>query len=307
MLTFAFIIPTRNRSKDIGALLMNIQSQSIQPNHIIVVDSSDVSKPELAQEFPDLPIEYHAFREAPSAAAQRNAGLAFVDADVDLVGFVDDDILFEKDAMKNMLAFWNQAPKSICGAAFNLIEDVPDRQGVKGLKGSALVNWLGLYGDRPGAVAPSGWHGRIGQLNEDTQVEWLSTSAVLWQREVLAAYRFDPFFQGYSYLEDLDFSYGLSRKCGLMVVASARFEHHHHHQQLTPEWYLDFGRMEVRNRLYFVRKHGLSVPRCYLGLLVRMAKTLYEVLALRNGALLSRARGNLAGLYDSVFRKARDA
>ncbi len=35
-----------------------------------------------------------------------------------------------------------------------------------------------------------------------------------------------------------------------------------------------FGRVEVRNRLYFVRKHGLSIGRCYTGLAIRMASLL---------------------------------
>jgi glycosyltransferase involved in cell wall biosynthesis len=297
---FCLIVPTRNRPKDIRALLDNLSEQSIQPLQIIIIDSSDTAQHELPAEYPDLSVEYHVFEGVPSAAAQRNAGLEFVASDVELVGFVDDDIQFRSDAMERILGFWKEAGEGVCGAAFNLKEEKQKKNG--GLKYSIVSRWLGLYYPTAGAVAPSGWHTRLGQVKENTQVDWLISGAVLWRKKVLNNHRFDPFFQGYSYLEDLDFSYGVSRECNLVVVAEAVFEHHHHHENLDAQWYQRFGRMEARNRLYFVRKHGLSVWRCYLGLSIRMIQTLLEAVFARKPVLLSRIKGNLAGLWESMWK-----
>ena len=296
----SLVVPTRNRPKDIRTLLENLNTQTVRPNQIVIIDSSDTPQTELVQEYPELPLCYQVFEGEPSAAAQRNAGLAFVEDDMELVGFVDDDIVFQPDAFEKMISFWQTVPADVCGAAFNLHEDDSEVPAGK-LKHSRFVRWLGLYDPKPGAVAPSGWHTRLGAVSENTQVDWFSTSAALWRREVLINHRFDPFFKGYSYLEDLDFSYGVSRTCNLFVVASAVFHHHHHHENLTREWYVRFGRMEVRNRLYFVRKHGLSVWRCYLGVVIRFTQTLFEVVIRRQPVLLARARGNLLGLWQSYF------
>ncbi len=297
-LSFCFIVPTRNRPSDIRSLLDNLSHQITKPNQIIIIDASNDPDSTLSIEFPDLSIQHHIYKGKPSAAAQRNAGLTLLDDDIDLVGFVDDDIIFEPDAMKVMLDFWKSADETVCGAAFNLIEpDVPQ----KGFfKHSRLAEWLGLYRSQPGAVAKSGWHSRLSQVKDNMEVEWLISGASVWRREVLQEHQFDSFFQGYSYLEDLDFSYGVSRECRLMVVADARFQHHHHHQDLDAQWYKGFGRMEVRNRLYFVRKYGLSVWRCYIGLSIRFFQTLLQALKPGNKVLLSRARGNLAGFMDSI-------
>ncbi len=298
--SFCLIVPTRDRPRDIRTLLHNLSSQTIQPIQIVIIDSSAIPQPELVQEYTDLPIQYLAFQGEPSAAAQRNAGLACVDDDADLIGFVDDDIVFEPDAFEKMLAFWRTAPADVRGAAFNLQEEETKATGGK-LKHSRFAKWLGLYDPEPGAVAPSGWHTRLGAVSENTRVEWLISGAVLWRKQVLLNHQFDAFFKGYSYLEDLDFSYSAGRNGQLVVVADAVFRHHHHHENLSSDWYYRFGQMEVRNRLYFVRKHGLSVWRCYLGLCIRFGQTLVEVAVKRQPVLLSRARGNLAGLWKSLF------
>lgn len=56
-----------------------------------------------------------------------------------------------------------------------------------------------------------------------------------------------------------------------------------------------FGKIEARNRLYIVRKHGLSVWRCYLGLGVRMGMSLASGFWQRGQWL--RAAGNIAGCF----------
>jgi GT2 family glycosyltransferase len=125
-------------------------------------------------------------------------------------------------------------------------------------------------------------------------VEWLPSGASLFRREVFGKDIFDEFYQSYSYLEDLDFSYTISRAGRLAIVADAGFSHFP-----SPEGRVSarqFGRCEVRNRLYFVRKQGLSITRCYLGLAIRLAMSVGSGLAHWNAGRLSRALGNMEEL-----------
>ena len=57
-------------------------------------------------------------------------------------------------------------------------------------------------------------------------------------------------------------------------------------------WF-QFGRFEVRNRIHFVRKHNLSLSKCYLGLALRMAMSVGSGMVHFNLGLLKRALGNL--------------
>lgn len=64
-----------------------------------------------------------------------------------------------------------------------------------------------------------------------------------------------------------------------------------------------FGRVEVRNRLYFVRKQGLSISRCYTALAIRMIMSVLSGLIHCDGSLLARAAGNVEELcapYPSI-------
>ena len=102
-------------------------------------------------------------------------------------------------------------------------------------------------------------------------------------------------FSDYGYLEDLDFSYRAAKVSVLKVVAEARYAHH---PESSPR--LDarrFGRKEVENRLYFVRKNPeLSAVLCRLGLGLRTLMSLAGGLAGRDSDGLGRARGNLEAM-----------
>ena len=125
-------------------------------------------------------------------------------------------------------------------------------------------------------------------------MEWLTTGAVVWRREVLEHLQFDEFFDGYSYLEDLDFSYTVSRKSRIVLVADSHV--HHYPSKLGRMAWDRFGTIEVRNRLHFVRKHRLSVPRCFLGLGVRFFLSIGQGIRRPRSGGLRRAWGNLRGL-----------
>jgi len=247
------VVPTKDRRDDLGSLLENLEGQSAPPARVIVVDGGDEPVESLVHGTKyGFPVEYLRHRP-PSAAAQRNAGIALLKGRHALIGLLDDDIQLAPDALEHMLAFWtSEGAHGVAGAAFC-------QEGMVGfgqaglLKRSRFAEALGLYSRRPGCVAASGWHTPVGTVTEDTPVEWLQTGAAVWRSEVFDRHRFDERFHSYSYLEDLDFSYGVSRSARLVVVANARYRHFDHFSDRAGPWYREFGEMEVENRLYFVR------------------------------------------------------
>lgn len=290
--SIALVVATKDRPSDLDNLLASLRGQSTLPEQIVVVDASIEPIEDVIARFPELTIRY-VRHWPPSAAAQRNAGILACAPSATLIGFADDDTTFEPTAFENMLAFWRTAPPDVLGAAFN-IRNYPER-GRALVKNSAFTQWLGLYSSRPGAVSSSGWQTVIGQLAETQLVDWLPSTAVVFRRSVFDRSLFDDAFESYSYLEDLDLSYTIGRIGRLAVVADAGFSHFPSTGgRISPR---QFGRFEVRNRLYFVRKHRLSVARCYVGLASRIAMSIGSGLAHRNTAMLRRAVGNIEALF----------
>lgn len=281
MMSIWFVVATKDRPADLRNLMDSLADQTHRPDGVVVVDSSAPPVKSLVATFHDRLRTVYTYHQPPSAAGQRNAGLELLPEKVNLVAFVDDDAVFEADALKRMIDFWQQAPADVGGATFNMTNHPP--MVLANLKHSRLAKVIGLSSAEPGVVLPSGWQNPIGTVHDTTYVDWLPTTAVVWRAAILRSCRFDEFFTGYSYMEDLDFSFGLRRHWRLVVVADARYAHYPSPARHYGPF--GFGRMEVRNRLYFVGKHRLSYSRCWVGLMTRLALT-----AVRGEAL--RALGN---------------
>lgn len=291
----SFIIATKDRPEEIRTVLSEFSKQAHVPYQVVVVDASNEPSSTLPIEFPHLNIKFHRYYRPPSAAAQRNFGLRIASSDADLIGFLDDDITFAPNALRNMLRFWESAPMDVTGATFNILN--PEPTSANRLKRSRLIECTGLYSPRMGSVTPSGWQTVIHTVSKNIYTEWLPTTASIWRRSLIDSDFFDPFFEGYSYLEDLDASYGMYIKGHrLVVVAGSGFYHWSSSSGRSSA--LQFGRMETRNRLYFVRKYQLSMNRCIGAITIRAIMSLAE-------GNLGRLRGNLLGIGD--YLKSRNS
>jgi glycosyltransferase involved in cell wall biosynthesis/GT2 family glycosyltransferase len=300
MTKLAIVIATKDRPKDIRVLLNNLSRQSIKPDQIIIIDSSGKPVDAVVGEFPGLNIEYIRHPK-PSASAQRNAGIKAVDDDIDLIGFLDDDVVLEDGALEVMMRFWADKEEDIGGCAFNLKNFKPT--GNEFLKHSKLSKKLGLYSEEQGVVMPSGWATMIGEVKEDIFVQWLPSGASLWRKSIFDKFQFEEHFEQYSYLEDLDFSYGVGKYYKLMVIADAGYYHYHSPSGRISHY--QFGITEILNRLYFVKKNGLSIPRCYLAIFVRLAMTLLSSVKDLDLKSFQRGLGNCLGLFQFVVRTAK--
>ena len=273
----AFVVPTKDREKDLRLMLSSLVCQTRIPDQIIVVDGSDPDIKFVINEFNELPIDY--IREfPPSLSKQRNAGIEKLHSDITLAGYLDDDIVLESDAVENMLAFWDEADTGYGGAAFCITNaKSPAGTGIKQLffldspeRGKVLPSgWVSqlFCSESPesGKVLPSGWVSTSGNSNQIIDVDWLCGGVTVWRREVVDNYLYDEWFQGTGFMEDVDFSFNVRKKYKLTLVANAKVADYPH--PILPERYILLGKWQIVNRLYFVRKYsdrGLSITKAWL-------------------------------------------
>jgi glycosyltransferase involved in cell wall biosynthesis len=292
------IIPTIGRRDDLRKMLRSLAGQSRLPDEVIVVGDG---VGDLLSEFPTLrPRFIH--QPGASASQNRNAGAAASDPTADLLAFMDDDIVLEPEAFTAMMRFWESGPPDLGGAGFNVVNH--PAMPVPRLKRTALAKTLGLYSDQKGAVVRSGFQTTYGYVDADMLGSWLPSWAVVYPKTVFTEYGFDNWFEGYSYLEDLDLSYRISRRYKLAMVSDARI-HHFPSGTGRLENYL-FGKKEILNRLWFVRKHAeLSVGLCYFGLVIRTSLNLLSSVGERDWHCLQRVAGNLVGLAISLRQRSQ--
>jgi len=294
--SLGFVIPTKDRPEEIKKILENFESQSTMPEEIVVVDSGQKSIGNLIQDFNKLNIKYIK-HYPPSISGQCNSGIKALSSSINLIGIVGDDVEFKKDAIKKMLEFWKETDDNLGGVSFNLINH-PEVE-ISKLKRTKIAEKLGLYSNEKGKVMKSGFHTMIGTVESNIYTEWISTCASVWRREVLEEFKFDEWFEGYSYLEDLDFSYRVGKKWKLAVVADAKFYHHHASSGRGSGF--QFGKREVINRIYFVKKYKeLSIAHCISAIIIRIfISAVYIFKEKKSKYYIGRILGNLAGFLES--------
>jgi glycosyltransferase involved in cell wall biosynthesis len=279
-------------------MLESLRIQSSLPDQVAVVASGSQESRRVVDEFPSLNIRYlHISR--PSASGQRNVGLKLVDTEATLVGFLDDDIVLQPDAFEAMLAFWEQAPPDVGGAGFNFRNiAAPETERKWKLRPTAwLYNTFMLRNEPDGRVLRSGFPTPIYPVTYNTYVDWLESLGFVFRKEVAEQFQFDEFFEGYSYLEFLDYTYRISRKYTLCVVSNAWVTHY---SSPIRDSYL-LGKKQVINRIYFVRKHPqLSLLRCCLTLVLHMFFNVAVGALLRDIGYFRRAWGNCVGFGQTV-------
>jgi len=207
--------------------------------------------------------------------------------------------VLEPQALAAIGDFWRSSPPGLGGVSCNLENQMPVF--ASRWKSLRLASRLALYDARGGVVLRSGFQTLLGCVAQNQEVQWLPSTAVVYHRQVLAEHRFDEWYQDYSYLEDLDFSYSISRQYKLVVLAEARFRHYPSPIGRTDPYL--FGKKEVLNRLYFVRKHPeLSPAACVFALGVRASISVFWGVTRLEGAHFRRVLGNFAAAFAILIR-----
>lgn len=289
----ALIVPTRNRPELLAKLLQNLKDQTVQANQVIVVDGSDRSVEAEIKQFLSPSVSFiHVF--PPSLTKQRNEGVKVLDEGITLVGYLDDDIVLEKDAVEAMLRFWEYCSDDIGGSSFNI---------TNGSRASRFAKFLGkvfCFDDyRQGVVLRSGFNTGVWPVLKDTYTEWLCGGATIWRRQIVEEFKYDEWYVGGAYAEDVDFSYTVAQKYRLIVIKDAKVQHLP--PPFDPQKYHSLRRAIVQQQYHFVRKHaGLSLPLFYWATFGQAITGILAGICRCDSSGILMASGGIAGLLDVV-------
>ena len=301
----SLIIPTKDRSFKVIDLLNFLKKSKIQFFEIIVIDSSNKKNSNILKNH-SKKLNFKYFHTYPSTSYQRNVGLNKKDSFTRFVMFLDDDVIFSKNAFKEMnktivkcLSF-----KEVGGYGFNQMSKETNKNFFEKIKNSKFINFIGFYSNKPGKVLKSGWHSKILNVKKNTYVDWVYTTACIYKTEAIRNLKFDENFGQYSYLEDLDFSLNLKKlKKKIVISYLAKFTHPHNIDRSS----LIFGITEIINRFRIVKKHELNLCFFFIVSLLRFIISLINSLFF-NLQYFLRAIGNIVGFFKiitSLFKTSK--
>ena len=280
----SIIIPTKDRPYKIKRLLNQLYNNKFFFNEILVVDSSNVdNKKKLIFIIKQAELNIKLINSIASISVQRNKGLKNMKKSNKFFMFLDDDIVFKKNSFVEMKKFIKKNEKLYIGYGFNLISKI-NYGFLESIKRNKFIEKLGIYNTNIGKIVPSGWQTKINNVKKNQEVEWLSTQAVIYANNKRKI-NFDNFFKGYSYLEDLDYSYRMSNFGKLIVVKKAMYYHNNDIERKS----FSFGQKEFINRYHFIKKNKIYTRYFFLGAVVKIFLNLSKLQLLK-------VLGNISGL-----------
>ena len=308
------IIPTKDRTQDIVRCLESIAIQTMSPDEVVIVDSSDTDELKSALDlFENLNIKYaHIEVDKKFKGSQQiamNVGLD--NSNGDILIFLDDDVILDKNHIENIVyVFENDAEGKIGGVTGEVVTE--DRQ-ISPIKRFLIlcynvipsIFFLSKHGD--GRFQASGFPTVIksGSVKKDTNIEYLYGCNMAFRKDVIAEFRFDENLNihGCCFGDDDDTAYRISRKYQNIYTPFAKLIHN-----MSPVRANKYAKMRlmIMNHHYLFKKnlpqdfkHKFAFWWSVVGLFVR--ETIMGVMK-RNS---SGWRGLVSGMRE-VFKSGKE-
>jgi GT2 family glycosyltransferase len=270
---FSLIICTYMRPKPLLELLGSVKAQTCYPDEILIIDGSTNQETEqiISQnQFDNL--QYFLVSQADRGLTrQRNFGIDKTADDIDIVCFLDDDTVLEKEYFENLISTYQSHPEAL-GVGGYITNEVQWQKTSDAYRKNAaeffFEGWkrsepsrfrirkkLGLDSDVNPGCSPAFSHGRsIGFLPPSGQIyetEQLMGGVSSFRKTVFKDFSFSHYFEGYGLYEDADFTLRLSKTGKLYVNTGARLAHYHNESGRPNKF--RYGKMVVRNGWYVWR------------------------------------------------------
>ena len=292
----SLVIPTKDRREKLKKFIISIEKYVNEFKEILIVDSSQVQiHQKIAEDYLGLQ-NVKIYSSRPSTSLQRNIGIKNSSNESTFIMFCDDDIIFEENALRKMNDFINNNHNYI-GYGYNLIEKKKITK-IENLKKNKLLAKYGFYHFKPGIVCENGWHTKITNLQYDCETNWLSTQACLYRKKTLNS---DTLFNlklgQYSYLEDLFFSYNLSKRGKLIVSSRSTYKHENNVTRTG----IKFGIIEVTNRYNFVKENKLSKKKFYITIFIKTIQNFLMIFLFKLN-FFKKFLGNLVGIILCIIK-----
>lgn len=270
---FSLIVCTYLRPNPLVALLESVNNQSLCPDEILIIDgSTNTETQEILQNNSFQNLNYFLVpKEHRGLTKQRNFGISKVSQNTEIVCFLDDDTVLEKDYFEELLNTYKVYPEAlgvggyICnetkwdyiGDNYQPVKNEFYFDGWKRKEGTRFVlrKKLGLDSDCLPGFSPSFSHARsvafLPPSDKIYEAELLMGGVSSFKKQVLDKFQFSTYFEGYGLYEDADFCLRVAKTGKLFLNTKAKLNHYHEASG-RPNQYL-YGKMIVRNGWYVWR------------------------------------------------------
>jgi GT2 family glycosyltransferase len=309
-------------------LLSTVAVQSNYPKEILIIDGStdDLTKQMLIENtFENL--KYFKVSESDRGLTkQRNFGINKLGNEIDIVCFLDDDTLLEKNYFESLINTYQKYPDALAvgGYITNEVDWKKSEEKSPNLfyydgwvrKESSrfkLRKKLGLLDETTPGWMPIFSNGRsVGFLppsKKTYRVEQIMGGAASYKKEIFKEMSFSKYFEGYGLYEDADFSIRLAKKGSVYINTAANLEHHHDVAGRPNQF--NYGKMVTRNGWYVWRtkyENPIFIARVKwnaIAIVLMSIRFINVATTNKRKEALTEALGRLYGLITLIFNRPK--
>ena len=232
------VIPTKNRMEDITRCLESISAQTRLPDELVVVDSSDTEELRswldsfCRSRFPvPLNLNFKYIHAKVGLTKARNTGLD--NSTKDIVIYVDDDVVLDKDCIKEIVHVFDSDSEKKVGIVFcPSIKPVAKNNFIKKIFHFATLIFFTLFflggpGNKGKFLASSNYTYIRDNSGGDKiiKVDTPTADIYAFRRKVCNEFKWDEELPGGFYGDDIDLSYRVSRKYQNIYNPRAKMTH----------------------------------------------------------------------------------
>lgn len=266
-LTLSIVIPTYNREKDLIKCIESIVAQTKLPTEVIVIDDGNISDSTknllhfLLEKSHKIIFKYFK-KDKPGLAESKNLGAKASKGDIVL--FLDDDVILERNYLENLITIWaeNQKDKKLAGISGF----------AKNLKGKSLLEKMFdrvfcLYSSAPWAILPWGFQTWSYDLKEEKKTDWIPGYNSSFKKEIFNEYQFKSLQSGRTALEDIEFCWKLKKE-GYYFIVTPSLKLIHNESLAGREKAFATGYKEGFNRCLIFKIHAKKNLKNYICFLI---------------------------------------
>jgi len=287
-LSSSVVIATRNRLDDITTCLKSLKKQTVYPNELIIIDSSDTPLNKqnkfldyFSNTFFKKPIKLIYKHTSRGAAYQRNVGIKLVTTDI--VHFFDDDVILQPNYIEKMNLVFQENPNYAGGMGD--IENIPPKINNLWIILRKIFLLQRIYAS--GTFTVSGMPTHPYGTNKFKKVEVLGGCLMAYRTWALKDNIFDEKLTNYSYMEDCDLSKRVSKNYPLFFNPHAKLKHLE--SPVSREKIEDNRTVYIRNYTYLFFKNFYPKNR------LKIIFYTWSIIGLFTEAILSRNSKALKG------------
>jgi glycosyltransferase involved in cell wall biosynthesis len=208
MRQYSIVIPTKDREKDLNECVDSVLIQTLNPDEVLVIDDGNLSerfKTALQNKLTQKNIGFRYFKkQKPGLSESKNWGAK--EAKSEIVLFLDDDVVLEKDYAEHLLKVWqeNWQDKELAGVS-GIIKNSRKKSFLEKLFNKIFC----LDSKKTWSILPWGFQTWDFYIKSNKRAEWAPGGTTSFRKEIFDFFQFKSLQPGRTASEDIEISWKL--------------------------------------------------------------------------------------------------